>query len=125
MIRWLANVVARFRPYRTEWVDDLPDEPQRRTVYVVGGRRHPFHAAVPCPRRVCRRVVNLDVASQVQPRWRITEHMDGTLSLHPSIHVAALPCQCHYWLRRGRVVWSDAPTVLVPRANHVRAEIQR
>ena len=122
MIKWLANLAARFRPYRTEWVDDPPDEPRPRTVYVVGGRRHPFYTVVACPRRACRQVVNLDVSPEVKPHWRIKEHPDGTLSLHPSIRVTGLPCKCHYWLRSGRVVWSEAPKVLVPRRNRVTGE---
>lgn len=120
MIKWLANALARFQPYRTEWVEDPPDDPQPRTVYVVGGRRHPFSAVVPCPRRACRQSANLDVAPDVKPRWRFLEHTDGTLSLHPSIHVTALPCKCHYWLRRGRVVWHKSPTLFVPRRNRKR-----
>lgn len=120
MIKHLANALARFRPYRTEWVDDPPDTPLPRTVYVVGGRRHPFSAVVACPRRACRQSVNLDVSPEVTPRWRVQEHTDGTLSLHPSIHVAALPCKCHYWLRRGRVVWHEAPPIFVPRRNRVQ-----
>ena len=122
MIKWLANLVAHFRPYCTEWVDDPPDEPRPRTVYVVGGRRHPFYTVVACPRRACPQVVNLDVSPEVKPRWRIKEHTDGTLSLHPSIRVTGLPCKCHYWLRRGRVVWSEAPKVFVPRRNRAASE---
>lgn len=122
MIKWLANLAARFRPYRTEWVDDPPDEPRPRTVYVVGGRRHPFYTVVACPRRACRQVVNLDVSPEVKPHWRIKEHTDGTLSLHPSIRVTGLPCKCHYWLRSGRVVWSEAPKVFVPRRNRTASE---
>lgn len=119
MIKRLANAIARFRPYRTEWVDDPPQDPRPRTVYVVGGRQHAFSVLVACPRRACRRPVNLDISPNVTPRWRFHEHTDGTLSLHPSIHVTTLPCGCHYWLRRGRVLWHEAPAVLVPRRNRV------
>lgn len=122
MIKWLANLAARYQPYRTEWVEDPPDEPRPRTVYVVGGRRHPFYTVVACPRRACRQVFNLDVSPEVKPRWRIKEHSDGTLSLHPSIRVTGLPCKCHYWLRSGRVVWSEAPKVFVPRRNRTPSE---
>ena len=117
MIKWLANLASRFRAYRTEWVADFPPVPQHRTVYVVGGRKHPFYVTVVCPRRACRQVVNLDVSPNVEPHWQITEHVDGTLSLWPSVHVTGLPCKCHYWFRRGRVVWSDIPTLVVPRRN--------
>ena len=117
MIRWLFNFWARFHPYRTEWVEDLPDNPQKNTVYIVGGREHPFYAAVACPRKVCQQVIHLDVSPKVTERWRIMEHSNGRISLAPSVHVTGLPCRCHYWLRRGRIVWSEAPSVFVPEGN--------
>lgn len=117
MFRWIFNTWARFRPYRTEWVEDLPDDLQKNTVYIIGGRKHPFYAAIVCPRRTCRQVVHLDVSPQVDKRWSITEHADGQISLSPSVHVTGLPCRCHYWLRKGRIVWSESPPFFVPKEN--------
>ena len=117
MIRWFFNIWARFRPYCTEWVEDLPDELQKNAVYVIGGRKHPFYAAIVCPRKACRQVVHVDVSPQVKKRWRITEHMDGKISLWPSVHVTGLPCGCHYWFRKGRIVWSESPPLFVPEGN--------
>ena len=117
MIRWLFNLLARFRPYRTEWVEDLPDNTQKNTVYIIGGRKHPFSVAIICPRQACRQIIHLDVSSQVNKRWRITEHSDGQISLSPSVYVTGLPCRCHYWLREGRIVWSEAPPLFVPEVN--------
>ena len=117
MIRRLLNVVERFRPYRSEWVEDLPDLPRDRTVYIIGGREHPFHAAIVCPRSACRQVIHLDISHQVSRRWRMTEHEDGRISLAPSVHVTDLPCKCHYWMRKGTIMWSDVPPLFVPREN--------
>ena len=117
MFRWIFNIWARFRLYSTEWVEDLPDDLQENTVYIIGGRKHPFYAAIVCPRKACRQVVHVDVSSQVDKRWRIIEHVDGQISLSPSIHVTGLPCRCHYWLRKGRIVWSESPPFFVPEAN--------
>ena len=117
MIKWLFNFLARFHLYHTEWVEDLPENPQKDTVYIIGGRKHPFYAAVACPRKACRQFVHLDVSPQVLERWRITEQPDGRISLAASVHVTGLPCRCHYWLRRGRIVWSETPLILVPEEN--------
>lgn len=117
MFRWIFNIWARFRPYSTEWVEDLPDDLQENTVYIIGGRKHPFYAAIVCPRKACRQVVHLDVSPQVVKRWRITEHADGQISLAPSVHVTGLSCRCHYWLRKGRIVWSERPPLFVPEEN--------
>ena len=117
MFRLIFNLWARFRPYRTEWVEDLPVAPCKNTVYVIGGREHPFYAAIACPRKTCRQVIHLDVSPDVDKRWRITEHDNGRITLSPSIQVNGLPCRCHYWLRNGQVVWSDRPPLIVPRVN--------
>ena len=117
MFRWLFNIGARFHPYRTQWVEDLPGAPQKDTVYVIGGRRNPFSAAVVCPRKKCRQIIQLDISPQVKPRWKMREHSDGRISLWPSVLVTNLPCRCHYWMRRGHIVWSESPTVRVPEAN--------
>ena len=117
MLRWLFNFWARFYPYRTEWVEDLPEQRNKNTVYIVGGRQYPFYAAVACPRQACRQLVHLDISSDAPKKWRVTEHSDGRISLWPSVHVTGLSCRCHYWLRRGRIVWSEAPSLFVPENN--------
>ena len=117
MIRCILNHLMRYRPYRVEWVEDLPTTVKRRTVYILGATRDPFSASIVCPRKRCRQVIHLDLSPQVRPRWRVTAHPNGTISLAPSVHVTGLPCRCHYWLRRGRIVWCDTPSLLVPRRN--------
>ena len=117
MIKLIFNFLARRRRYRTEWVDDLPEDVQRQTVYIIGGREHPFYAAVVCPRRACRQVIHLDLAEEVDKRWRFSEHGDGSISLSPSVHVTAMPCACHYWFCEGVVHWVSAPPLAVPKEN--------
>lgn len=117
MIRFFFNCVAWFRPYRSEWVEDLPDETARDTIYVVGGRRYPFQVVVVCPRRACKQLVHLDISPSISKRWSMTEHGDGLLSLLPSVHVTGLRCRCHYWVRHGRIRWNEAPCLRVPKEN--------
>ena len=121
MIRLIFNLLAGRRRYRTEWVEDLPENVRRETVYVIGGRRHPFSAAIVCPRRACRQVIHLDLSSKVQKPWRLREHQDGSVTLRPSVHVTAMPCNCHYWFREGRVRWAATPRLRVPKENRCYA----
>ena len=117
MFKWLFNLRARFHPYETCWVEDFPIVPKKRTLYVIGGREHPFSVAISCPRRKCNQVIQLDVSPDIRPRWKLREHADGRISLSPSILVTAFPCKCHYWIKRGRVIWSESPKLLLPRIN--------
>ena len=47
-----------------------------------------------------------EVVTPLSPaRWSLT--YDGqNVSLHPSVGNWALACQSHYWIRKGKVVWS-------------------
>jgi len=117
MIRWIFNRLARRHPYTTEWVDDLPDNPDKDRVYIIGGRKHPFWAAVTCPRKQCGEIIHLDIAPESSDRWCVTEQSNSRITLSPSIHVTKLPCKCHYWLRDGYIVWSETPPLRVPKEN--------
>ena len=37
--------------------------------------------------------------------WKYTE-TDGKATLHPSIGNQQFPCQSHYWIRDGKIVWT-------------------
>jgi hypothetical protein len=41
--------------------------------------------------------------------WSFDAHPDGP-TLYPSIGNWQLPCQSHYWIREGKVIWGDAWT---------------
>jgi len=113
----ILNWFERFRKYSTQWVEDLPDAPMRNTVYIIGGREHPFYAAVVCPRKKCAKVIHLGISPEIPQRWKMTEHGDGTVSLSPSISIIDSPCKCHYFFRKGRIEWCDAPPLFVPEQN--------
>ena len=111
-MKWLVNVLARARArlqgaYRTEWVEDPPERPKPRVVYIVGGREYPFDAAFVCPRG-CGELLQVDISPKQRKSWRVSEHEDGTISLSPSVRLTK-ECGCHFWLRRGRIVWCEAP----------------
>jgi len=105
--------------YKSKWVEDLPDMPQKNTIYIIGGRKYPFYAAITCPRKKCRKIIHLQIDTEASKRWRVKEHENGALSLSPSIHIIDSPCGCHYWIKEGRTVWCEIPSLCVPRENQV------
>jgi len=114
----VLNLCQRFIAcYKTEWVEDLPDNPEKNTIYIVGGHEHPYYATLPCPRKNCKRIIPLEIAQDFETRWRFKEHEDGTLTLQPSIYVTKYPCKCHYQIRKGHVEWCEIPRIFVPKKN--------
>ena len=113
----LVNLWEKLRKYETHWVEDLPSVTRKNSVYIVGGRKYPFIAAIVCPRKACCEVVQVEISQDDQSKWKIKEHDDGSISLSPSIYVTRLPCRCHYYFRKGKIVWTELPSIRVPREN--------
>lgn len=93
--------------YKTVWIEDLPTKLKKRTVYIVGGREHPFQAVFACP-KICGKTISLNISDQHNKweRWKVTEHEDSTISLYPSIWMKTFDCNCHYWLSKGYIIWT-------------------
>ena len=117
MLTNIRNFFERFRRYQTQWVEDLPETPKQNTIYVVGGRKYPYYAVVACPRKMCKKAIHLEISPEFKRRWEFKENYDGTLSLSPSIHVIDSSCRCHYWIKKGKVIWVEFPPLFVPAEN--------
>ena len=90
-------------PLRTVWVGELPDTLDAQHVYIVGEGGHLWFAALLCPCG-CGATVHMSLMPDGRPRWAMTAHEDGTISLSPSIW-RTRGCRSHFFLRRGVIVW--------------------
>lgn len=103
-VSWLRGRFARH--YIVRYVDEsLPARLNRRTLYIVQEDGFLEQAAMLCPCG-CGRVLHMNLIPDESPCWKLTCHADGTGTLHPSIW-RKTDCRSHFWLRRGRVYWSD------------------
>ncbi|WP_368669921.1 DUF6527 family protein [Beijerinckia sp. L45] len=59
-----------------------------------------------CPRGRCSSPLNLNLMPDDHPMWTLQRHNHGLPSLAPSVW-RKHDCGCHFWLRRGEVVWCD------------------
>lgn len=96
---WWAGQ-ARFR---TTHVVELPNTLKPHRLYVEGEDGEAWIVAFLCPCE-CGEVIQLNLLTGQRPRWSLTEHEDGTATLHPSVwrHVG---CKSHFFLRTGLVSW--------------------
>lgn len=110
-MNWLRHLwrglVRRFgrgpRPLRTVFTGELPDSPHAGEVYIVGESGHRWFAALLCPCG-CGATLQLSLMPEGRPRWRMEEHRDGSISLHPSVW-RTIGCRSHFFLTRGHVRW--------------------
>ena len=99
---WLSKRFSR--SYRTCTVEGaLPAPLQRRTVYIVQEDGYLEHVSMVCPCS-CREILHMNLIPDERPCWSVTNHSDGTISLHPSVW-RKRGCQSHFWVRHGRIFW--------------------
>jgi hypothetical protein len=104
---WLFSKLAFWnkpKPYTTIFVEDyLPDNLKPRTIYVVHENGAHEQAAMICPCS-CGQVLQMNLLQDERPCWKVTQHTDGTASLHPSVW-RQKGCKSHFWFRKGQVIW--------------------
>jgi hypothetical protein len=101
---WLGVYRLFVPPYGTVVIKEaLPEVLGRRILYVLQDDGYREQAAMICPCG-CGRILHMNLIPDERPCWRLTEHGDGTVSLHPSVW-RKKDCGSHFWFRRGRVEW--------------------
>jgi hypothetical protein len=108
ILHWLWTKLTRRPPMRTIYTAEVPDEPLRQTVYLIGEERHLWIAALRCPCG-CGELLQMSLMPEGHPRWQAVTHWNGTTSLHPSVW-RQKGCRSHFFLCRGRVIWCDKRT---------------
>lgn len=98
---YLTRGVAETR-FRSLYVEELPESLQERTLYIVSEKGTDTYAALACPKG-CEINLNMNLLPDDCPRWRLDHYEDGVPSLHPSVR--RIECGCHFWLRRGKLIW--------------------
>lgn len=67
-----------------------------------GGREKWLLMQCPCG---CGQQIALNLMQSHSPRWRVSVQSANRFSVHPSVD--ATSCGAHFWLRDGRVIWSQ------------------
>jgi hypothetical protein len=98
-----AFAPPRERIFRPVHVEDFPDALSPGSVYLAGEGENLWAAAMLCPCG-CGEMIELNLLPQVRPRWAVDEHVDGTITLTPSVW-RQKGCRSHFILRSGRIVW--------------------
>lgn len=101
--RWrsfLASLSPRILPLH---VEDLPEEIEPMTLYLVGEKGEAWQAAMQCPCG-CKAIIQLSLVARDRPHWRAWGEPDGSASISPSVW-RKRSCGAHFWLRNGHVHW--------------------
>jgi hypothetical protein len=100
---WLADLLGRGGVYRVERIDDEPERPAKRTLYVIEDAGRDWAAVLTCPGG-CGQLLHMNLIPDSTPVWRLTVDPAGAPTLHPSVWRRE-GCGCHFVLKQGRVHW--------------------
>lgn len=103
-------ILGRPKLYKAIKVEDLPDELRHNVLYVAGENEHLWYAAMLCPCG-CGEILRMGLMQDQRPRWSINEHVDGTISLKPSVW-RQVGCRSHFWLKRGNICWCKSECII-------------
>ena len=87
-------------PFSPVYVDDVPDEVARDTVYLVGVSAQPWLAVLRCPCG-CDETLLLNLLPEERPCWHAKVETTGSVTLHPSVW-RTVGCHSHFILRSGK-----------------------
>lgn len=102
LICWLRGTPL---PLRTEVVEEAPDEPVDGVVYLYKAGGDPWGLGFICPCG-CGELIELNLMSDVRPRWKLEKRWDSVPSLHPSVW-RKVGCRSHFWVREGHIKWAS------------------
>ncbi|MCF8567897.1 hypothetical protein LLE49_24550 [Alicyclobacillus tolerans] len=84
-------------------MEELPERLDKHLIYILGEGEYTWSAEMLCPCG-CGEVLHMSLHPDGRPRWELTRHPDGTVSLSPSVW-RKVGCRSHFFLERGRVRW--------------------
>lgn len=113
-MNWFWNLWRRLwrrlrgapEPLQTVNVEELPDDLAAKSIYLVGEGAYIWFAAMMCPCG-CGATLHMSLLPDGHPRWDLSRHDDGTVSLHPSVW-RTKGCHSHFYLRKGLIVWCES-----------------
>jgi hypothetical protein len=91
------------RPLITVHAAELPEILDAAAVYVLGEGKHRWFVAMICPCG-CKTTLQMSLLADAKPKWKLTEHDDGTISLYPSVWRTE-GCRSHFFVRHNLIQW--------------------
>ena len=86
-------------------MSDLPEQLDRRTVYLVGQPDFMKWAVLDCPCGRGHRLA-LNLSTSRRPHWRVAaDDRERSPRLSPSVDSLIGSKRCHFWLHDGHVRW--------------------
>ena len=105
VVNWFANLLRNEVRYKTVLCDELPDNLEKRSLYLVGEDNTYWLAALICPCG-CGDIIQLTLDIAGRPRWQANINKKLEVTLKPSIH-RRVHCRSHFFIKKGNLIWCE------------------
>jgi hypothetical protein len=105
IVKWLASFFGNEVGYQVEIYEDLPDNFEQNTLYLIGENNNFWQAAMLCPCN-CGDLIQLTLGTKGKPRWQVNLNNKKQPTVKPSVH-RKVNCKSHFFLKDGKVIWCD------------------
>lgn len=115
LLSWFSKLFGgskKQEPYAKQYVSDMPDSVGNKTIYIAGEGKHKWFVTMKCPCG-CGETIQLSLERDSSPRWQLTEHSNGTISLYPSVW-RNKRCLAHFWIRHSTIEWCKGTGKVAP-----------
>jgi hypothetical protein len=103
-IKWLLNLFKAKRPYKTRFVDEVPNTLDSKIIYIIENKGYRWKAVMICPCG-CNKILHMNLIKDYNPSWKFEINKKKTITLHPSIN-RTVGCKSHFFIRKGKVIWT-------------------
>ncbi|MFK7107986.1 DUF6527 family protein [Flavobacterium oreochromis] len=107
---WLTSFFIKEKPkiyedesYSFEFVDDVPDNPKDKVLYLIGEDGYFWQFVVVCPCG-CKSLLYMNLMDDEAPFWKYDIN-DGLISITPSID-RKVGCKSHFFIKKGIIIWA-------------------
>lgn len=82
---------------------ELPETAEKNKIYISYEEGEWCYLLMKCPCG-CGADIDLSLIKNLKPRWKVKFHLNGTISLLPSIW-RKQKCKSHFFYKKGKVFW--------------------
>ena len=108
LIKWILFLFKRKEFYRAKFIDDVPDELDNKTIYIIENEGYYWQAVMICPCG-CKKILHMNLIKEYYPSWNFKINKKKIITLYPSINRMA-GCKSHFFIRKGKIVWAAYST---------------
>lgn len=107
-MKWIRKIITKFAKWlepehKIVHVDELSENVNDRTIYIVGHIEEPWLLAFNCPCG-CHSLIQLNLLKEADPCWKYKVTKKQKINISPSIWRHS-GCKSHFFIKKSKIDW--------------------